>query len=221
MKRLLLTVFLLPLFLASSVMAVDPVQFDITGLSYNNEAPEQVGTVTTMLGILEPENGFTYPLVLDMVNNQFTYVWTSTITSIVTTFNTEITYANTTFTIYEDAIGGGTAADPGTNPPNGTAPSTYTDGTAILIGTLSNVTRIDLNPLFPQNITFVGEIAFTGGTRVGELQNGDWTYHGGLSDDVVFNIPAGYRWRWTTKAVFFETVPVEESTWGRVKSLYR
>ena len=214
MKRLLFAV-LLTLLLANSVSAQE--QFVVFGFSFFT-SPEVVGTTTTLLAVLEPEVGFTYPLPIDTDANQYTFVWESTITSIIPgAFTTEYSYADASFFIYEDPAKNG---DYGITPPNGTAPSTFQDGNLILTGTMSNVSRVDVVFSFPEP-TVVADIVFTGGSRLGELPAGGlWTYHGGLSTNPLLGIPSGYQRNWATKIVLLETLPVQDSTWGKIKNLF-
>jgi hypothetical protein len=130
---------------------------------------------------------------------------------------TEIHYADAAFYIYEDAAKNG---DYGTNPPNATSPSTFQDGTLVLTGTLSGVTRLDYNMGFPEP-SIVATCTFTGGSKYGELVQGDnWTFHGGLSANPLFGIPTGYLHNWSTKVIFSGPLPTKSSTWGGIKALY-
>jgi hypothetical protein len=173
--------------------------------------------VVTVVGLLEPPVGFSYPISLDFTNNEYTFYFQTTITSVTPgALTTNYTYANATFFIYEDPSKN---AAYGVNPPPGTSPSTFQDGTSILTGTLSELSRVDYNMGFPEP-TVVGTCDFTGGIRFGDLNPKEWTYHGGLSSNPLVGIPSGYKRRWATKLVPAEPVPVEEATWGSIKALY-
>ncbi len=214
MRKLLSVAILL---LALSTAATAQEQIVVYGYSYLTP-PEAVGTVTTVVGFLEAPAGFTLPLTLDFVTNEYTFYYQATIASIVPgAFTTNVTYTDATFSIYEDPLKNGNY---GTAPPNGTSPSTYTNGTLILTGTLSEVTRINFNFGFPEP-TIVGNMDFTGGTRVGDLPSGgEWTFHGGLSANPLTGIPSGYFHTWATKIIYNASVRTEETTWGRIKGLY-
>jgi hypothetical protein len=215
MKRLIPLFCALLLYIPAMVAAQE--QFEIYGFSYF-APPEVVGTVSTVVAFLEPPVGFTYPITVDFDNNEYTFYFQSTIQTITAgAYTTTYNYADATFTMYEDPAKNG---DYGTNPPNGTSPSTFQDGTAILTGTLSNITRIDYNAGFPEP-TIVANCTFTGGTRFGELvQGNNWTFHGGLSSNFLLGIPTGYQRNWATKIIFSGPLPAESSTWGNIKALY-
>lgn len=180
---------------------------------------EGVGTVTTLVGLFDPPAGFTYPFPVNFASNEYTLKFVATVSSITPQIiTTEYAYATTTIRVYEDA---GLDADYGINPPNGSSPTTFENGTAALIGTLSGLVRIDFNLGFPEP-TFVGTIDWTGGSELGNLAPypaTGWTIHGGVSATVP-GIPTGYERNWTPKIVPPAAVPVHESTWGAIKSLY-
>jgi hypothetical protein len=211
--RILLVVAVLFMFILPVSVSAQ-LQFVPVGYSYFT-SPEGVGTVTTVVGFLDPPAGFTYPFSVDFTNNEYTFYFQTTITSIVPlVVTTEYHYANTTFYIYEDPSKNGTY---GTNPPNGTAPSTFQDGTLILSGDFKDIVRLDYNFGFPEP-TAIGSIDFTGGTKLGELIQINWNFHAGISS-TVSGIPSGYKRNWSCKLVP-GTVPVEETTWGNIKNLY-
>ena len=212
MRKLLVFAVLLVSLLPAAVYA--QVQFVPVGYSYYT-APEGVGTVTTVVGFLDPPAGFTYPFSVDFANNEYTFYFQTTITSIVPlAVTTEYHYANTTFYIYQDPSKNGTY---GTNPPNGTSPSTFRDGTLVLSGDFTDIVRLNYNFGFPQP-TALGTVNFTGGTKLGELSQSNWNFHAGVSATVP-GIPAGYKQNWSCKLVP-GTVPVEHTTWGSIKNLY-
>lgn len=198
--------------------AQEPEQITMYGFSHIDTPSEMVGTVTTVAGFLEPPVGFFYPFSVDFVANEYTFYFQSTITSIVPgPMTTEIHYADAGFFIYEDLSKNGAY---GTNPPNGTSPSTFQDGALVLSGTFSNIVRLNYFMDFPEP-TIVAECTFTGGSKLGELAQGDnWTFHGGLSANVMTGIPAGYLHNWATNIVFSGPLPIEDSSWGKIKALY-
>ena len=215
MRKLLIVAVLIAFVVPTSAFGLE--QMVPYGYSYFTP-PEGVGTVTTVLGFLDPPVGFDYPFPVDFANNEYTFFFETTIQSVTPgPMTTEIFYANTTFTIYEDPSKNG---DFGTNPPNGTAPSTFQDGTVILTGNFHDIVRLDYNFGFPEP-TVLGTIDFTGGTKLGQLSGGgiNWVLHGGLSSNPLTGIPSGYQHNWSLK-IIKGTVPVEESSWGKIKSLY-
>ena len=215
MKRQLILTGLVVLLVPMMALGAD----QMVGTGYSEYAgAEGVGTVMTLVGLCDPPSGFTYPFPVNFAINEYTFKFVATITTVTPQIiTTEYAYATTTISMYKDP---GQDADYGTSPPNGTSPSTFENGTAELIGTLSGLVRIDFNLGFPEP-TFVGTIDWTGGTQIGNLApypaNG-WSIHGGVSSMVP--IPGGYQRNWTPKIVPPAAVPVEESTWGAIKSLY-
>ena len=107
----------------------------------------------------------------------------------------------------------------GTNPPNGTAPSTFVDGVLVLEGTFSNF--ITNSNKFNPGGNYNADLVCTGGRDfpltscagqgfTGYLQ-GVWNRTGNLT---------GYIRSCDGKFDLFDCpVPVEPSTWGRVKAL--
>lgn len=214
MRTLLAVVFVV------SVMTVvgssAQTQFSMYGFSYFTP-PEGVGTVTTVVGRLEPPVGFSYPIALDFTNNEYTFYFQTTITSVTTgPLTSTYTYGDATLSIYEDPSKNSAY---GTSPPNAVSPSTFRDGTLILSGTLSELSRLNYNMGFPEP-AIVGAWECTGGTRFADLTVKNWTYHGGLSNNPMVGVPVGYGHRWATKMVPATTVPAEEATWGEVKDRY-
>jgi hypothetical protein len=111
------------------------------------------------------------------------------------------------------------------NPPNGSVPSTFTNGTAILSGTLSNFrTQIVLlsgnySSSLAGNYTVTGgtQAALFAGTGLGIL-TGTWCPTG--SGGNLCSLPAGYS---NVSNGKFDNPPTPAlgSTWGAIKALYR
>ncbi len=179
--------------------------------------PEDVGTVTTVVGMLEPPIGFTYPFTVNFNAYEYTYYFQAVITAVVPgPFSTDYFYADAELFIYEDPAKN---ADYGIDPPNATAPSTFREGTVALHGTLTNLFRSD-DPFGFFDPTLIGDCSFDGGTKLGELLQGEmWTITGGLilADPST---PPGYGHAWVTEVFFTGPVAVEHSTWGGIKALY-
>jgi len=216
MRKLLLITVVLVMSLPALAMGIE--QIVLSGFSYFTP-PEQVGTATTVVGFLEPPIGFDLPFSSDFVTNEYTFVVTAEIASITPlAATTEYTYVNGALAIYEDPAKNGNY---GVSPPNGTAPSTFQDGTLILVGAMTGMTRLDFNFGFPEP-TVIASVNFTGGSKLGELTAGgsNWTFHGGLSTNPLLGIPFGYKRAWNTKCVPPDTTPIEETTWGGIKALY-
>lgn len=123
--------------------------------------------------------------------------------------------------VYEDAVLGGTAGDYGVNPPNGTAPSSFSDGTMILGMALSNLHlfydynanagAIDANATLDEG-TLLGLIHPA--RRNGWLLSGQAGRPNGT-------IPAGYENQLSGDVQIPGATPTARQSWGAVKALYR
>src|SRR5262245_45679288 len=170
---------------------------------------------------------------------EYTYVFTG-LTSAGTVFSTPAgtagrwvtSYGSGQFFIYED--NSPDAPNPAAmppNPPNGTVPGNYTDGTVILSGNISGFSTTVTRFGPPNNnyaTSFRGDFAFTGGTLfnlVGPefgLLTGAWCANDDVTPGVVglCDVPAGYSAHPNGK--FDQPVtPTQTSTWGAIKQLYR
>jgi hypothetical protein len=125
------------------------------------------------------------------------------------------TYTGGEFTIYVDTLPSN--HDYGTNPPNATVPSTFTDGTSTYLeGTFTGFT------LTHNDVTatggFTGELVFTGGDVFPLLENpGGWTFGANISG---FS-PDGYDLEINGQVFLQGPSPVETSSWGGIKGMYR
>ncbi|HKQ57574.1 MAG TPA: hypothetical protein VJY35_06875 [Candidatus Eisenbacteria bacterium] len=122
-----------------------------------------------------------------------------------------------TIDIYEDLT---PDADFGINPPNGTAPSTFTDGTVILTGTVSGFfwQANDFSGFSSGNSE--GDITWTGGTRFNDVNPCPSLFTGGLTWLPSLLID-GYLFRHDGKIDLECPTGTRNTTWGRMKSLYR
>ena len=162
-------------------------------------------------------------LTINEAANEYTYRFknlTATSTESAAPF-LFVFYSAGDFDIYEDAIGGGTAATYGTNPPNATSPSTFSDGTNILGGTVTNfVLTLDLSA---GTGSFNGDIAFTRGTQSGSIppaQLNGWTF-AGLTSGGGTGTPEGYQHQVDGEIRVPDVTPARPASWGQVKSTYR
>lgn len=191
----------------------------------------------SMVGII---NLFCAPL--DFLNPQdptteYTFVFLNLVsqgTSIipvgpVTVFDTN--YDQGLFFIYESPRNSPGALTPmPANPPNASVPANFSDGTVILSGVLNNFnTNVTVGAAGPSG-QFRGDYRITGGTLFGlfptqDNQNG--LFHGVWCAPVVpngttCNVQTGYSAHVDGK--FDEPLPptpVNMSTWGAIKALYR
>jgi len=219
-----------PLLLAAcAVLAVpaaraDSLLFDYVGFDYESPNPNpaafgEVGSGYVGLGMVP---SLFAPLVANTALNEYTMVisgLTSTNVMPVGSFDV-VTYSSGTVTIYEDSKATGTPADFTPNPPNGTVPGSFSDGTAILVGTLTN-----FQYTFDATAgTGYFEAVFnaTGGTQLGNFplnQRQGWTFSGSTSN--ALNIPAGWSHQIDGQAFLNAPVATKHMSWGRLKEGFR
>lgn len=157
---------------------------------------------------------------------EYTFVFdglTSLGTNVVGGIIFETEYEGGTFRIYQDPT---PDFEFGVNPPNATAPATFMDGELILEGTLSgfSVTLIDTGTPPGATGNATGEWVFTGGSLYDLVAGCYGPFLGAWTDDVdVAPIPAGYDNHFDGKFDLEDCppVPTEETSWGRIKRLYR
>jgi len=162
------------------------------------------------------------PLTGNTALNEYTFVLQGlTATGYMTVGNYRIiSYTPGVITIYEDPKAGGTTGDFGSNPPNATAPGTFADGTAILVGTLTDFRFVvDTN-----NGTGSFEAVFnvTGGTQLANFplnQRTGWTFSG--SSGNALNIPEGYEHQIDGQTFLNAPSKTHRTTWGRLKAGFR
>jgi hypothetical protein len=164
------------------------------------------------------------PLVSDQTNNEYTYVLSglTAASRIVSPPFVVITYAGAgTLTVYEDSRSTGTAFDYGVNPPNGTAPSSFTDGTAILVGDITNFVYI-LNTTTGSG-SYDASFTAVGGTQIGNIpvgQRAGWTFAGVTSNSTV-SIPPGYAHQVDGQTMIPLPTAAHPASWGQIKAKYR
>jgi hypothetical protein len=211
------------------------IKFDADAFSYetaytNATYNSAVGSQLSMVGIVSL---FCAPF-LDLDPNDPTTEYTFYITSLTSGGTSHIPVGPTTF--HETDYAGGTweihAGSPRNAPtaaggmpalPSGLVPSNFTDGPAILSGTLSNfhvevtVQGANINGSFNANYVT------TGGTLFGRVGGGSATFAGNWCPTLQPTgcTPATYsahpNGKWDTPG----TTAVLPSTWGRMKQLYR
>jgi len=119
----------------------------------------------------------------------------------------------------------------GTYPPNATAPSTFNDGELILEGTVHNFRTVSNAWIADMNKggNYNADLLFTGGTQLPDLTpicediNGFQGYLMGLWQRAVSATPAGYIRSIDGKIDMYicpPPAPTQDSTWGKIKSLY-
>jgi hypothetical protein len=202
----------------------DPAFFYEPGATFDNSIPlsemKIVGVVSVFGGALTYLNasmpGTEYTFFLeDLISDG-----TATIGPIATQFYIT-TYTGGTIKIYQDSSPD-YAFTP--NPENGDVPSTFTDGTVILSGTINGFFTQTNNFSSTQTGNAEGHITWTGGTLLGLM--GDTAcldlFTGGLTWSQLPNVGiAGYLFRHDGKIDDECPTPTRPSTWGRMKALYR
>ncbi len=108
----------------------------------------------------------------------------------------------------------------GIEPPNATAPATFTDGTVFLHGTFDNF-YVTYDPNHHSG-HFEGNLHWIGGAEFNELALNTAAYtFAGAVDPAGAPVPQGYDINSVGRITFDAEVPTEETSWGQVKNLYR
>ena len=161
-------------------------------------------------------------LTIDAGINQYTFVLGNTWYMSSDTVGTNVfhTYSAGTLDIYEDPIATGTAYDYGINPANATSPSTFQDGTNILGGDFNAPITIwiDMNT---GNGSISGTLDFVRGTQLGNIPV-DQREMALTIAGMMFMPPMGpegYFWQIDGQVYLPESVPVQPTTWGKIKQL--
>jgi hypothetical protein len=198
--------------------------FDYVGFDYESPDPNpatfgEPGSGYVGLGTVP----FLFaPLVSNTTLNEYTFViqgLSPTSVIPVGSFNI-INYSAGSVTIYEQAKLGGTPADFVPNPPNASVPTVFTDGTAILVGTLTNFQLV----IDTSNGVGSFEAVFnaTGGSQLGNFplnQRTGWTFSG--TTGQALNIPEGYAHQIDGQTFLDAPVAARRMSWGRLKAGYR
>lgn len=195
---------------------------DYRGYDYEpTRAGAGFGDVGNTYAVLATVPQLGSPLVYNFSQNEYTVTITG-LTSVskmsLGTFDI-INYAGGSVDIYCDLLLGGTPANYGINPPNATAPSSFNDGTNILVGTLSNFQVVFDNAT--RTGSFEGDLNFTGGSQIGNFpanQRSGWTFAGVTGNSPI--TPQGYLHQVDGSVYLDNPVPVQATTWSSVKALY-
>jgi hypothetical protein len=192
-----------------AAVKADPPNFDFFGYA---TIPAAVNGTLVLRSVLTNNGVVPTPIPLAFATHQYTLVVTARLAAEA---GVQQQYDSGTVEIWEDPVAGGTAA-------NHTAPGTFTDGTLILAGSFDGVLARTSFPTTPPGSvgSFLGQVDFAGGTRLGDLAGTqDWPFGGGWSRRVS-GIPGGYDEGWDGK-IDLGPVAVEPRAWDGVKRLYR
>lgn len=133
-----------------------------------------------------------------------------------------IAYTGGTLDVIAQAYAGPgyTSPDYGIEPPNATSPATFGDGSVYLHGVFTNFMMFFNTTTHSGH--YEGQLNFTLGSSLGELANPNgYTFAGTVDRTAALTIPTGYDLEAVGHVDFDSTIPVQDSTWGGVKNLYR
>jgi hypothetical protein len=227
MTRMLGAALILGLF---AIPAQSQVEITFEGYSSYTGAVDQIGSIMDVYGVANPAVSAPAPAILDYDNFQYT-IHISGMTVVFSNFNAgtgilTVAFDGGEMAIYEDAIGGGTAANYGSL-------ATFTDGDMILHAQVDNGWTMNLDdPLSSGAFSGAGygTIVFDGGSSLTDLLNDgytadDWAFAGtGISDPrpPFFTVPAGFDRVFGVKLIFpTDPTPTEAQSWGNIKNMYR
>jgi hypothetical protein len=216
MKKVTMILAALLALAAPAAFAQEEVILHMSGNSFETGGfpPSDLGDEFQAVGIL---NEIEEPLIWDTAN--YSYTWfvrdLSSIGEVVFGTIRHVTYAGGLFTIYVDFLPSN--HDYGSNPPNATSPSTFTDGISTYLD--GNFSDFQLTFNHATNTgSFVGTLNFTGGDVFPLLTDpAGWTF----GSDIAGFSPNGYDLELNGDVYFYASVGVEADSWGAIKSLYR
>lgn len=122
------------------------------------------------------------------------------------------------YRIYEDAASNGNY---GVNPPSGTAPSTFTDGSLFLGADIGNLSLVYDYSTSQGN--FDGQATLDEGSAlwvIAPSRRSGWVL-GGHAGQPNGSIPAGYVNQVSGEIQIPSVVPTAHKSWGQLKALYR
>ncbi len=216
--------------LAACALSAAPAQaqqllFDYVGFDY--EFPDLSPSVFGEVGDGYQGVGEVPALFAPLVSNQATYQYTYYFDGLTASLRQTvgqfviIDYSGPgTLTIFEDLILGGTPADYGINPPSGLAPPTFLDGTAVLVGKLTNF-RYLFNTSTGSG-SFESDFEADGGSQISIIplnQRFGWTFAGTTGNSTA--IPTGYDHQVDGQTFLKPPTATRPGTWGGIKARYR
>ncbi len=163
------------------------------------------------------------PLVPDTVNYEYTYYisgLTQSNRTVVGDFVIVDYSGPGTFEVFEDSKTTGTDPVFGVYPPNGTAPGSFTDGTLFLEGAISSFQVVFSTT--SNSGSYNAQFDVTGGSQYGNIpanQRMGWSFAGITGNEL--NKPAGYQHQVDGQIFLNEPVPTKQTSWGKLKSIYR
>ena len=215
MMKKVTTLLLLLLTAATPAFAQETI-LHMSGNSWETGAfpPSNLGDIFEAVGIL---NDIEAPLVWDTEN--YSYTWNvkelASLGEVIVGTTRVVTYGGGALTIYVDFLPSN--HDYGVNPPNGTSPSTFTDGfSTYLDGFFTDFTLTFNHATNTGN--FVGTLTFTGGDVFPLLTDPEgWTF----GSNIAGFGPTGYDLELNGDVYLQGPVSIEPNSWGSIKGLYR
>ncbi len=213
MKTLVLAAFLVALFALPAFAQIHSV--DYVGYGWDSGVPgKALGDEFHFVGIadyVDPVFG------VDLGTEELTFhVFGLLVVSEVDLGGTlMVTYSGGYMEIYQD---GAMNADWGINPPNLTAPGTFSDGSLFFSGEFTDMTLFH----FPGGGgNFEGNLNGIAGTMIdGSCTGCVYTWGGTFSTDAGAQIPEGYSLQVDGVLEIDAAVSTDEASWGSVKALY-
>jgi hypothetical protein len=123
-------------------------------------------------------------------------------------------YSGGVLEMYRDAA---MNADYGINPPNGTVPSTFTDGTLLLSANFTSF-AISIDPF--GNGSYGGAADGTGGELITSCTGCIYTWGGSFTVDAGAQLPEGYDIQMDGILDIDSAVPAPTQAWGALKAKY-
>lgn len=203
---------------AGSGVATATPFFDFFGFDYLDGPPYSVGTSETVAMVFDPLQPDP-PIPMDLEQNEATVLVSDLgIVDVQSSGGVVVlTFAGGIIQIFEDPAKNAQWTE---NPPNAQVPGSFTDGTLILGGNFTDCVMVF--DLTMGTGTVQGHVDFTTGSRLNELDVlAGWLFYGGVSTNPIFGIPAGYQMAWDPQLMSPETVRTEQTTWGKVRGLFR
>ena len=221
MKIRLLLVAALAVVMAGSAQAQNAL-IDYQGYAWENGGvpPSSPGDVLSIVGVvdnLDPRFGIN--LLVDEV--------TLSVANLVSTGQVDIgggilsiAYVGGSIDLYQDPS---QDHDYGTNPPNATAPSTFTNGTLFLGGTFTSF-FLFFDPGTGSG-AYEGNVVFNAGSglaALNQLNANGYTFGGVLNTNASGgNVPQGYDLQADGTIEVEVRVGVEQKSWSTIKDMYR
>jgi hypothetical protein len=203
MKKMLLALCCVLLIGVPQIASAQTQAFDFLGQAI---IPTQIGNPLSMYSTIQEGSPLVVPpLPLDFAGHDYTIVVSGC--NLLTDNGNAQTFAAGNIAVYEDNV---TVADYANT-------ATFTDGTPILTGVLSGLSRSDVTltiPPYSRMITILGTVDWTGGTHLDDLAPSDQTNWPFLAagNREAGNVEPGFDEQWDGKVEPTEPVVGSEPT---------